>query len=532
VLEVLLILFHAAGELPNVPPAQGPYAGWSRAGVAAAMLSPEGCRKVCARMRFDPGDRCYAVAYSYCEPFFTRAVRNYAARRRYADHRALFALAPQVALLVFLFLIFPWLGFYFGPGANAVLHVLFAAAAAALAGVLVYSVGSIQYTREHHDRLIKDYYNRVAVLSRFPEAAPNPMLKLDLDGNVLYANPAALKLHAEAGLAAKPIESILPGDYKGLVVHCLEEDPRKHEADVAVNGRVLHYVFSPFTDERSVIAAGTDVTYLKEIEDELRDLNQNLEAKVHERTWELQETQDVTILCLAGLAEIRDPETGEHLQRTRLYVRLLAEHLRDHPRFRDHLNDKTIEMIYKSTPLHDIGKVGVPDSVLRKPGPLSTQEFEEEMKKHPLYGGDALRWAEERLGFDSFLHYAREIAYYHHEWWDGTGYPRGLKGEAIPVAARLMALADVYDALTTARVYKEAYPHEKAKAMILDGRGTHFDPAVVDAFLDVEDEFIRIAKAYKDSALRAGLSRTVAGAQTKGARDTEEAYHAVHGLDR
>ena len=211
----------------------------------------------------------------------------------------------------------------------------------------------------------------------------------------------------------------------------------------------------------------------------------------------MRETQDVTILSLGALAEIRDPETGKHLQRTRDYVKALAEHLRDHPKFRDVLNDHAIDHLYKSVPLHDVGKIGMPDAILLKPEKLTDEEYER-MKQHTTLGGDALRWAEEKLGFDSFLRVARDIAYYHHEHWDGTGYPHGLKGDDIPWAARLMTLADFYDAFTTERVYKEAFPHEHAREDIVRERGRKFDPDVVDAFLAIEDEFIRISKDFSE----------------------------------
>ena len=217
-----------------------------------------------------------------------------------------------------------------------------------------------------------------------------------------------------------------------------------------------------------------------------------------EKTEELQRTRDVTIMSLASLAETRDNETGAHLLRTQRYIKSLANHLQDHPAFKEHLDEETIELLFKSAPLHDIGKVGIPDHILLKPGRLTPEEFTI-MKTHASLGGDALRGAEKSLGSNSFLRLAREIAYCHHEKWDGSGYPLGLIGHNIPVPGRLMALADVYDALISARVYKPAFPHEKAKGIILEGRSSHFDPDVVDAFLAVEGEFIQIAKEYGDA---------------------------------
>jgi putative two-component system response regulator len=240
---------------------------------------------------------------------------------------------------------------------------------------------------------------------------------------------------------------------------------------------------------------------LKRAQDELRDQNAVLERKVAERTREIAAVQDVTILAMASLAETRDNETGNHIRRTQNYVRVLADRLRDHPRFEEVLTEEHVDLLYKSAPLHDIGKVGVPDSILLKPGRLTEEEFEV-MKLHTTYGRDAIRAAEgklEDLPSQSFLRFAREIAYSHQEKWDGTGYPEGLSGDDIPFSARLMALADVYDALISRRVYKPAFTHEEAVRIIGEGRGSHFDPDLVDAFLEAEQEFREIAQQYADA---------------------------------
>jgi putative two-component system response regulator len=232
----------------------------------------------------------------------------------------------------------------------------------------------------------------------------------------------------------------------------------------------------------------------------LQRQNEILEEKVVARTRDIQITQDVTIQALASLAETRDNETGCHIRRTQNYVRALAEELVTHVRFSTYLDDATIDLLYKSAPLHDIGKVGIPDSILLKPGKLTDDEFDV-MKKHARYGGEALARAESALvdsESSSFLKMAREIADAHHEKWDGSGYPEGLLGDDIPVAARLMALADVYDALISKRVYKPAFPHEKAVSIIEEGRGSHFDPDIVDAFLRIQDAFHRIALDFSD----------------------------------
>ena len=222
------------------------------------------------------------------------------------------------------------------------------------------------------------------------------------------------------------------------------------------------------------------------------------EQRVKERTRELAMVQEATIESMSSLTETRDPGTGEHIRRTRNYIRLLAEYLKNQPRFSPFLDDETIDLLCKSAPLHDIGKVGVSDRILLKPGRLTDQEFEE-MKQHTVYGRDTILAAERKLGNTSFLRVAREIAYTHHERWDGSGYPEGLKGEQIPVPGRLMALADSYDALTSKRVYKSRIPHEKAVEIIIQEKGSHFDPEVVDAFLEVEENFRQIALKYADA---------------------------------
>ena len=225
----------------------------------------------------------------------------------------------------------------------------------------------------------------------------------------------------------------------------------------------------------------------------LESQNQVLEVKVRERTHEIELTQDAAIYSLSMLAEARDQETGEHILRTQHFVKALAVKLQSHPKFQDELDDKTIEAIFKSAPLHDIGKIAVPDYILKKPGKLTPEE-ELEMRKHTIYGGDAIRDAEKRSGSTSFLRFAREIAYYHQEKWDGSGYPDGLKGEQIPVCARLMAVADVYDALVNKRVYKAAFSHNEAVNYITQQKGKHFDPDMVDAFIQISAEFEAIAK--------------------------------------
>ena len=230
---------------------------------------------------------------------------------------------------------------------------------------------------------------------------------------------------------------------------------------------------------------------------ELKQHQDHLEQLVRERTRRLELTQAVTIESLATLAEYRDPETGGHIKRTQNYVKVLAKKLKEHPRFRDELSDEVIELLYMSAPLHDLGKIAVPDHILQKAGKLTDEEFGE-MKKHTNYGHDALWITEQKLGENSFLRYAREIAYTHQEKWDGSGYPTGLKGDEIPISGRLMAIADVYDALISKRVYKPPFSHEKAVQIIMEGKGRHFDADIVDAFVELENTFRNIALSFAD----------------------------------
>jgi putative two-component system response regulator len=209
------------------------------------------------------------------------------------------------------------------------------------------------------------------------------------------------------------------------------------------------------------------------------------------------ESRDVVIFSLAKLAEARDTDTGAHLERIREYSLILARHLSTLPKFASLVDGDYIQLLYLTSPLHDIGKVGIPDSVLLKPDRLTPEEFEI-MKKHVLIGGRTLEAALEMHPRAKYLQVARDIAFTHHERFDGSGYPYGLRGEAIPLCGRIVALSDVYDALTTRRIYKPAYTHEVARGIILDGRGTHFDPDVVDAFVANENQFIAVKEQLDD----------------------------------
>jgi putative two-component system response regulator len=231
----------------------------------------------------------------------------------------------------------------------------------------------------------------------------------------------------------------------------------------------------------------------------LRVSNEYLEFEVSKRSRQLEAMQDVTILALASLAETRDVDTGNHLKRTQHYMRVLGHYLKKNARFSGFLSPAMIEILFKSAPLHDIGKVGIPDRILLKPGRYTPEEFEI-MKNHPRLGRDALINAQKTVGQTvEFLEVAMEIVYSHHEKWDGSGYPQGLVGDAIPISARMMALADVYDALVCRRVYKIGMTHAQATQIIVDGRCKHFDPDIVDAFLALSEEFQVIAATYADT---------------------------------
>ncbi|MFC7422256.1 HD domain-containing phosphohydrolase [Iodobacter arcticus] len=230
----------------------------------------------------------------------------------------------------------------------------------------------------------------------------------------------------------------------------------------------------------------------------LKNQNAALEAEISRRMAENEITQQVSIRALAHLAETRDPETGNHILRTQSYVYLLALKLQEHPRFAETLTPRYINLLSRSAPLHDIGKVGIPDYILLKPGSLSAEEWLI-MKTHAQLGSEAIEQAERDIEQPvAFLTLAKEIAHWHHEKWNGSGYPDGLAGDDIPLSARLMALADVFDALICRRVYKQALPYEEARLMIKSGSGKHFDPDIVQAFLDHFPEFTAIADRYTD----------------------------------
>jgi response regulator RpfG family c-di-GMP phosphodiesterase len=234
------------------------------------------------------------------------------------------------------------------------------------------------------------------------------------------------------------------------------------------------------------------LTRFQEREEKVRE---KAAQAAREQAQTLIRTRDAVIFGLAKLADSRDPETGDHLERIAGYSTALAAALREHPDYRDQISPTFVRLIGLSAALHDIGKVGIEDRILRKPGPLTASE-RRAMQEHAALGGTCLQQLERRLGSTNFLQMAREIAFGHHEWWNGDGYPFRLAGEAIPLAARIVAIADVYDAVRTKRVYKEAVPHEKCVEIIREHAGTQFDPVIVEVWLGIEHKFRVIADQY------------------------------------
>ncbi len=248
----------------------------------------------------------------------------------------------------------------------------------------------------------------------------------------------------------------------------------------ALSMGVVDFISKPFVNETLLSRVRLHL--------EISDYRKNLEGLVEEKTKMVEELQDAISISIAELVGCRDGYTGEHIKRTCAYIKILAEQMLSTGLFPDEMNEKFVSDMLRSAALHDIGKVGIKDEILCKPGRFTDEEYQF-MKEHSKLGGDTLQSAIDQTGSESFLYVARDMAFYHHEKWDGTGYFNGLIGEQIPLCARIMAVADVYDALTSKRPYKEPFPHDKAVQIITDGRGNHFDPSIVDVFLSCADEF-------------------------------------------
>ena len=269
------------------------------------------------------------------------------------------------------------------------------------------------------------------------------------------------------------------------------------DEEMGLEAGAVDYITKPIRPSILMARVKTHLE-LKEVRDRLGRLNENLEQEVARRMQENEQIKNVGIRALARLAEIRDKETGRHILRTSLYVRALAKILQKMPSFQLELTDKTIDLIANSAPLHDIGKVGIPDRILLKPGKLTDEEWAV-MKTHAELGARAIEQAEKDTETSlTFLRIGKEIAHWHHEKWDGSGYPDGLKWNEIPLSSKLMAIADVFDALVNARVYKRAFSFEEAKKIMLAGRGHHFDPVLLDAFISNYEEFVAIATIHRD----------------------------------
>lgn len=321
-----------------------------------------------------------------------------------------------------------------------------------------------------------------------------------------------------AGSDAPPdlilLDIMMPGMDGYQVCERLKAEPKTREipvifltakADLADEERgfalgAVDYITKPISPP-IVLARVKAQLALKAAADFLKDKTTFLESEVSRRTREINSIQDVTVMAMAALAETRGADTTNHIRRVQHYVRALAWKLSAHPRYRAFLTVANITMLFKSVPLHDIGKVGIPDNILLKPGRLTPDEFEI-MKAHTTLGRDAIAVAEEAMGTQiPFLTMAKEVAYSHQEKWDGTGYPQGLVGEQIPIPARLMSVADMYDALITQRVYRDPVSHEEAVRIVVSCKDTYFDPDVVQAFVDVKEQFQAISMTYADTAM-------------------------------
>ncbi|MEI6450332.1 MAG: HD domain-containing phosphohydrolase [Actinomycetes bacterium] len=313
------------------------------------------------------------------------------------------------------------------------------------------------------------------------QADPPDLVLLDVDMPGMDGYEVCRRLKADTRLKDIPVIFV-------SAIFTQAEDKVK-----ALSLGAVDYVTKPFQAEEVYARVETHLR-LRSLQVEVERHSRDLEDLVQQKVEEIVSAQMATIFALAKLAEYRDDDTGRHLERVGTYCRILAEEMRRAPKYAAVCTDQHIDNLERAAPLHDIGKVAIPDAILLKPGKLTAEEFEQ-MKRHTTLGADTLRAVLAEYPSNAFLVMGIEIAQSHHEKWDGGGYPQGLAGEAIPLAARIMAVADVYDAVRSKRSYKPAMPHAAAREVIVDGRGSQFDPVVVDAFAARADELaaVRIA---------------------------------------
>lgn len=314
--------------------------------------------------------------------------------------------------------------------------------------------------------------------------SPYDLILLDLMMPEMDGYQVLQAIKADPALLHLPVIMVSANDEMENVIKCIESGAEDY----------LPKPFNPVLLRARVAAS----LQKKKIYDREAQYQSELEQRVQSQVKEITSAQLAAIFAMSKLAESRDTETGAHLERMREYCRVLAQHLGKLEKYRKLLDAKFVEAIYAASPLHDIGKVGIPDHVLLKAGKLNLAEWEV-MKTHAVIGANTLRAVDAQHPGNLLIRMGIEIAEGHHEKWDGSGYPHALRGESIPIAARILALADVYDALTSRRCYKKAFPHEEALQIIRQGAGSHFDPEVVQAFLEIDAEFIRIRQHFKDT---------------------------------
>ena len=339
-----------------------------------------------------------------------------------------------------------------------------------------------------HKTLLAD--NGLSALAQVGKHPPDLIL-LDIMMPEMDGFETLERLKADSSTRHIPVVIITAVDELGSVARC-------------VGMGADDYIIKPFSPTllNARIDACLDKKRLHDQERQYRrnleEYNLHLEERVREKVKELTQAHLGTIFATSKLAESRDPETGEHLERMREYCKALAEQLARSSKHSPLVDQQFVDDLYAASPLHDIGKVGIPDAILLKPGALTDEEFDI-MKTHTTIGADTLRKVEEQVPGNSFVIMGIEIAQSHHERWDGSGYPLGISGEEIPLTSRILGLADVYDALRSKRVYKDAFSHEKSREIILEERGKHFDPDIVDAFLPSEGTFQEIRERFQDT---------------------------------